>query len=97
MRLLERMVPANPSSRDHFRLENTPTRFGRVTLDLEPLASNGWKLETALEPAQHPSSVEIPVSMNGRQFERVVGASFQINGGRVRIDPSARKWTAFWQ
>jgi hypothetical protein len=97
MRLLEGMLPANPSARDHFRLENTPTRFGRVTLDLEPLGSNGWKLETALEPAQHPSSVEIPVSMNGRQFERVVGASFQINGGKVRIDPAARKWTAFWR
>jgi len=98
MRLLEGMIPANSSARELVRLERTPTRFGRVTLDLEPLASHGWKLEARFEPApaQRPGSVEIPVSMNDRQFERVVGANSQINGGRVMIDPDARKWTAFW-
>lgn len=96
MRLLEGMIPANSSVRDPFRLERTPTRFGRVTLDLEPLASNGWKLEATFEPVLGPNSVEIPVSMDGRQFERVVGANFQANGERVMIDPGARKWTAFW-
>jgi hypothetical protein len=96
MRLLEGMIPANSAPRELFRLERTPTRFGRVSLDLEPLATNGWKLETTLEPTHRPMSVEIPISMNGRQFERLVGANFQINGGRAIIDPTARKWTAFW-
>jgi hypothetical protein len=96
MRLLEGMIPPNSFVRERFRLERTPTRFGRVTLDLEPLAGNGWKLEATLEPAQRANSVEIPVSINGRQFERVVGANFQINGGKVMIDPGARKWTASW-
>jgi hypothetical protein len=96
MRFLEGMIPANSAPRELFRLERTPTRFGRVSLDLEPLASNGWKLETTFEPTHRPTSVEIPISMNRRQFERVVGANFQINGRRVMIDPGARKWTAFW-
>jgi hypothetical protein len=97
MRMLEGMIPSNSSAHDPFRLERTPTRFGRVTLDLEPLTSKGWKLEATFEPAQSPNTVEIPVSMNGRQFERVVGANSQINRGKVMIDPGARKWTAFWR
>jgi hypothetical protein len=96
MRLLEGMIPANSSDRNPFRLENTPTRFGRVTLDLEPLARDGWKLEATIEPAQHPSSVEIPRSIRGRKFERVAGANSQIKKQKVEIDPEARKWTAFW-
>ena len=97
MRLLEGMVSANSSARDHFRLEHTPTRFGRVTLDLEPIASKGWKLEVTIEAAQRPHCVQIPVSMNGRQFARVAGANFQISGEKVMIDPGAPKWTAFWR
>jgi hypothetical protein len=96
MRLLEGMIPANSSNRTLFRLELTSTRFGRVTLDLEPVANNGWKLEASIEAAQHPASVEIPRSIRGRPFERVLAASFQVKDEKIMIDPTAGKWTAFW-
>lgn len=98
MRLLEGITPASLATREPFRLDHSPTRFGRVMLGLEPLdASQGWKLEFQTTPAQPPSSVEIPSSLAGHRFDRLLGAKFQERAGRILIDPKARNWTAFWR
>ena len=98
MRFLEGMIPSSFDERRLFRLENTPTRFGRVTLQNEPVADRkGWKLDVTIEPAQRAESVEVPVSIAGRQFDRVLGAKSQIQGRKVEIDPDGRKWTAIWR
>lgn len=96
MRLLQGMVPANSVERHPFRLEHTPARFGRVNLDFEPIATSGWKLEFELEPAQPPQSVEVPVSIAGRHFNRVSGTHSRVEDGKIMIDPKAKKWAAFW-
>ena len=97
MRLLEGVVSANFNERQTFRLEHTPTRFGRVTLQLEPVSAHGWKLDVATEPAQQAKSVELPASIAGREFDRVVGASYKIGTRKVSVDPTARNWTALWR
>jgi hypothetical protein len=98
MRLLEGMVPASFRERRAFRLERTPTRFGRVTLQVEALdRGHGWKLDATMEPAQHAQTVELPGSIAGRQFDRVLNAKHQLQGRKVVIDPGATKWTAFWR
>jgi hypothetical protein len=97
MRLLEGMTPANFNERRLFRLEHTPTRFGRVTLNIEPVATQGWKLDVAVEPAQQAGTVELPTSIAGRHFDRVLGAKHHVEDRKVRIDPEARTWTAFWR
>jgi hypothetical protein len=96
MRLLEGMVTANNLQHHPFRLKHTPTRFGRVNLDFEPIAS-GWKLEVQLEPGQQPQTIQIPSSIDGRGFDRVLGANSRRENRRVMIDPKANKWTAFWR
>jgi hypothetical protein len=96
MRLLEGMIPANSTERQPFRLEHTPTRFGRVTLQIEPVINNGWKLDFSGEPALPAETVEIPVSIMGQQFDRLLGAKYHIRDRKVMVDPEARKWTAFW-
>lgn len=96
MRLLEGIISANPVERYPYHLEHTPTRFGRVNLDLEPIAGNGWKLDFALDPAERPQSVEIPFNIAGRHLNRVIGASSQTKKRKVMIDPKAKQWTAFW-
>jgi hypothetical protein len=96
MRLLEGIIPTSSVERHPFRLDRTPTRFGQVNLDLEPIASNGWKLDFALDPAEHPQSVEVPLNIAGRHFSRVVGANSHAEFGKVMIDPNANNWTAFW-
>lgn len=94
MRLLEGLVPA--SSIQPFRLERTPTRFGRVDLDLEP-ANTGCKLSVNIDGAQSPQTVEVPVLVAGHHFVRVVGAKSREENGKILIDPNAREWTAFWR
>ncbi|PYU82256.1 MAG: hypothetical protein DMG50_12750 [Acidobacteria bacterium] len=97
MRLLDGMIPANFSPRQPFRLEHTPTRFGRVTLQIEPVINKGWKLDFSVEPALHAETVEVPISIGGQQFDRVLGAKHQIQGRNVLVDPEAREWTGFWR
>ena len=98
LRFLEGMAsPAFDESKP-FRLEHTPTRFGRVTLQIEPLHGNrGWKLDVAMEPAQPAESLSVPSSVYGRAFAQVTGAGFQSKNGKILIEPGARAWTAFWR
>ena len=100
MRLLEGMIPnsfAAEESREPFRLEHSPTRFGRVSLNLEPATPRGWKLDFALENPQKAETVELPVSILGRTLDRVAGAHSQIQNQKALIDPNARQWSAFWK
>jgi hypothetical protein len=96
MRLLEGVAP-NLGYGKPFGLEQSPTRFGRVTLQLEPLdRETGWKLDFALAPGQLPGRVELPAEIAGCRFKRMVGAKFEMEDRKVSIDPHARRWTAFW-
>lgn len=98
LRLLEGMIPASSAEQQAFRLDRTPTRFGRVTLRLEPLDNHrGWKLDVQMEPGQRPGMVELPVSIAGRQFDRVLSAEHRTQGHKVMIDPAVASWTAFWR
>ncbi len=98
LRFLEGMKTPKLREQERYRLEHTPTRFGRVTLSLEPLANKqGWKLDVGLEPGQRPGTVEVPHAIFGRQFDRIVGAKFQILDQTVMVDPEARTWSVFWR
>jgi len=97
MRLLEGLIAAHSNQDQPLALERTPTRFGRVTLELESLNNAGWRLDVTLDPAQRAETVELPVSIFGRQFDRMQDVKFQIRGSRILIDPKATKWTAFWR
>jgi hypothetical protein len=97
MRLLGGMPSKSFTAREPFRLERSPTRFGRVTLGLEPVGpARGWKLDFRIEPAQEVGGVEIPATLTGGSLARVAGAKYRVQGPRVLIDPNARDWAAFW-
>ena len=97
MRLLEGLIAANPSERFPFHLERTPTRFGRVDVDLEPIAKGGWKLDFQIAAGpRRPTSVEVPYSLYGRRFDHVEGANFRGENHRILIAPNVNEWTAFW-
>lgn len=84
-------------SRDAFSLDRSPTRFGRVTLRLEPLDSQkGWKLDFRLEPGKRPEKIELPSVVAGKRFNRVVAAASITKDQTIEIDPKFPKWSAFW-
>ena len=92
------MISRNTNEQEKFRLERTPTRFGRVTLDVEPLAnSTGWKAEAVLDLRQRPSTIEVSGILRGRKFDRIEGSKYQANGEKITVDPIASRWTAFWR
>src|SRR6266568_1069696 len=97
MRLLAGMIPANFQSGEVLRLEQTPTRFGRVTMEIQPTAKQGWRLQTKLESSQTPGSIELPVSICGREFNRVEGAKYQIQDQKILIDPRSRGFSVSWR
>jgi len=98
MRLLAGMIPANFHSGEVLRLENTPSRFGRVSLQLEPLSTQkGWKLDVNIEPAQRPETVEVPVSVAGQSFERMANGKGKVKGRQAIINPQPTTWKAYWR
>jgi len=99
LRLLEGLISLDPEKQDRFALEHTPTRFGRVTLEVQALANSegkGWKADATLDLSTRPASIEIPVSISGRKFDRIEGAKYQRTDGTIVVDPAAPKWSAFW-
>ena len=96
MRLLEG-VALNPADGQRFSLEQSPTRFGRVTLQVEPLDNKGWRLDFALAPSQRPGKVELPADIASGKFDRIVGAKFERENKKISVDPNALQWSAFWR
>jgi len=97
LRLLEGFSAGDGKDRKPVRLENTPTRFGRVNLEMEPTGGAGWRMGFALEGDMSPEAVEVPTVVAGRRIERVEGGKYREYGRRMLIDPSPRKWSALWQ
>ena len=87
-------LPASPTA-----LAGTPTRFGRLNLNLEPLdRGQGWRLtyERQLGPA--PGKLSLPASLGSDfHFIRMEGAHAHREGDLVLVDPAAARWSAFWK
>ncbi|MEK7406127.1 MAG: hypothetical protein AAB225_13555 [Acidobacteriota bacterium] len=87
------LAPAAP-----YTLAESPTRFGRVSLALEPLGPKaGWRLQFQRAAGPAPASVQLPASLAPRlRFAAVSGAQFKQEGPLILIDPAARAWSAVW-
>jgi len=98
LRLLEGILEADLSDRLPVTLTDTPTRFGRISMTLEPTGKRGWKAHFVRKEGSVPESVEIRTNLvPGLTLGRVDGASLRTGaGGVATIDPAAREWTAIW-
>ncbi len=98
LRLLDGLMPSDLRTPEPFRLTETPTRFGRVSLALEPVGSRGWKAHFVRKEGAAPASVELRASLlPGLEVSRISGASMRREGSEtVLIDPAAKEWIATW-
>ena len=97
LRLLEGIGDPELASREPFMLENSPTRFGRIRLALEPAARNQWRFEFARAKGAAPAVVQLPAQLGSRlRFSGVTGADFKLADGRVLVAPQASAWSASW-
>jgi hypothetical protein len=98
LRLLEGILASDLQSRQKYAVRNTPTRFGWISLDLEPVGQKGWSLHYTRRGEVIPDSIELPAKLlPGAELSKVTGASMRKDpGGIAMIDPASKDWVAFW-
>jgi len=94
LRLLNGITAAELIPTAHYILRNSPTRFGRINLELEPAGAQGWQLRFDRGSGLSPSSVSLPASIGTLQVKKVIGAESKVDGPVVEIDPLAKTWDA---
>lgn len=81
-----------------FVLEGTPTRFGRLSINLEPMdGGKGWRLKFRRGSGPQPGSVVLPVELGRAKWAGAQGAGARVEGGVVQMDPAANEWSASWR
>jgi len=98
LRLLEGFATDSMEDAKPMSLANTPTRFGRVKLEMEPDGTRaGWRLSFVIDGEEPPGSVALPATISGKRFQRAEGCKYHEQGGKIMIDPAAKKWSASWR
>jgi len=100
LRLLEGVSTADTGREAALEIRDTPTRWGRVSVALEPVDKRTWTLRykrVPNDPRSSPplTSVELPrVIPPNFRFDTITGTTAIKNGPRVIIDGSALAWEA---
>ena len=95
LRLVEGLGAMELAARQPYRLKQTPTRFGRLNLELTPEGA-GWRLKFERGPGPAPRSVRLPATLAGLKLARVKGATSKAGTLGIEVEPSAGAWTAEW-
>jgi hypothetical protein len=98
LRLLAAFGDQEAGSDQPYTLVNSPTRFGRIGLDMTPVGrGRGWHLEFQRSQGPTPKQLVIPARAGSRFTQvEVRGAGFTRAGDSLLIDPAASSWTANW-
>ncbi len=95
LRLLNGITTAELTPEVPFILRNSPTRFGRIDLELEPTGARGWRLRFDRGEGPSPSSISLPGNIGQLRVQEVIGGGSKITGEIVEVDPLATKWEAY--
>jgi len=96
LRLLDGVPPSELAQRKAFSLASTPTRFGRVSLAMEPTGKQGWQISFHRQGSRPPRTVELAADLLSGKTPRLEGAALQLAGGRLLIDPEKTEWKLSW-
>jgi hypothetical protein len=82
-----------------YNVIGSPTRFGRVNMQLEPLSRGaGWRLKFERGRGPQPARVRLPALLaSGLRPAEVRGADARIEGDRIVVAPDAASWEAVWK
>lgn len=99
LRLLEGVTEGELAARKPWGVTASPTRFGRVTLRLEPLdGGQGWRMEFERGVGPEPEKLTVPASLGRRAvFAKAEGVNTRVEGDSVTVEPAAAKWSAIWK
>ncbi|MBI5215288.1 MAG: twin-arginine translocation signal domain-containing protein [Ignavibacteriae bacterium] len=105
LRLLDGLVEGDLNAQKPFSFTYSPTRWGRITLTLEPLDERSWKMKFKREDFNEKmmpkfEAVEFPRKISKKhQLDKVEGVDVKWykNGGRVIVEPNCLEWEAIWR
>ena len=103
LRLLDGLGESDLASGKPIAIAESPTRWGRVSVSLEPVDAKTWVTKFSREPAAEKnagplSSVVLPLRLPGNfQFDKFSGPSVIKNAPQAIIDPSVLSWEVTWR
>jgi len=99
LRLLEGIGSPELDRLEPFKLIESPTRFGRVSVQLEPEGKGaGWTLRYSQTSGPLPERVVLPALLGARfKFSEVRGAQQKREGDSILVAPQAANWLATWK
>ncbi len=99
LRLLAGVGDFELASAEPMSVTQSPTRFGRVGLRLEPLDNRrGWRMNFHRSTGPAPESIHAPATLgSGWRFAKVTGAEVQRQGDILLVTPSATSWEIEWR
>jgi hypothetical protein len=76
----------------------SPTRFGPIDLNLEPLdRRDGWRMKFQRGAGPAPGNIRIPATLgSGWRFARIAGAETRRQGDILLVTPGATSWEVVW-
>jgi hypothetical protein len=96
LRLLGGVLPSELARRKAFSLAHTPTRFGRISLAVEPLGKQGWHVSFHREGSRTPAAVQLAVDLLSNRTPKLEGAAYKLSNGCMQIDPEKSEWKLSW-
>ncbi len=77
----------------------SPTRFGRIDLRLEPLDRHaGWRCTFQRGSGPAPANVQMPATLGtGPRFASITGAEARQQGDILLVTPTATAWQVEWR
>ena len=96
LRLLAGIGPNQLAAREPYAISGSPTRFGRLNLELRPRDEH-WELQFERPAGTAPGTVQLPAKLaDGGRLSRISGAEFRREENVILVEPTARAWTAQW-
>jgi hypothetical protein len=97
LRLLPGIGDFELAAGEPYRIDQTPTRFGRLSLSFEPAGARRWRVTVKRGGGQDPATVVLPATLGSSlRLSDVKGAATKSDGARVLLDPTATSWTAMF-
>ena len=99
LRLVDGIGEAELAAHDPLKLAESPTRFGRISMDLEPSNHDtGWRLKFQRASGPVPASIRVPAKLGSRfQFSQITGAQARREGNVILVTPTATSWEVVWK
>jgi hypothetical protein len=99
LRLLAGIGGSELAEAEVLSLVQSPTRFGRLDMTLEPLDRHqGWRLKFRRGAGPQPANFCLPANLASRfNFAEIQGAQAQTEGNTVLVAPDAASWEAIWK